>query len=308
MTTSGATLFQALSHLCSPVQREESAQLAGAGEVNLIYIHMEDIFKVDAQLGRAAWGCWCFSKDSSACPNVFFSGQGVSSPEWKPLFHSCLCGEKDSQSSQRTESCLGCRQSLTAPPGAQPWLLLSCLRDLGQEHQGLSGAWQPGSIPPPHPRSRAGQGQPKAHLKFMVRRQVWRPGRKPFCRPGSGLSLSWASRAGHSPMIVRQVQVGWDSPKVQVGCQCTGEEPRLRGQAGAALQWGRAGSLAVGHCGPWVPRAAGQELGSHWFRRGSLLSPMGSKRVLVALCRWAGERTAPNRANRLISSPLLILK
>lgn len=44
MTSSGATLSQALSHLCSPVQREEPGQLAGAGEVNPIHIPVEELF------------------------------------------------------------------------------------------------------------------------------------------------------------------------------------------------------------------------------------------------------------------------
>lgn len=110
MNSSGATLFQALSHLCSPVQREDPVQLAGAGEVNPIHIHMEELFKAGTQLGRAAWGSWCFSKDSSACPNVFFSSQGVSNPQWKPLYPSCLCGEKDSWLScwAVSPACAGC--------------------------------------------------------------------------------------------------------------------------------------------------------------------------------------------------------
>lgn len=136
---------------------------------------------------------------------------------------SCLCWVL-----QVLGSCWAVGRGHTAPPGAQPWLFLPCLRHPGpgSQHQ------------PHHPSQGAVQARdsPKPTRKFMVRWQIWRRGGEPLCRPGSGLSVSWRTRVGHSPMIVRQVRGDETGLRSRWGASARVRIRRLCEQAGAALQ------------------------------------------------------------------------
>lgn len=140
-----------MSHLCSPVQREEPAQLAGAGEVNPIHIHMEELFKVGTQLGRAAWGC------SMGDPKVFFLVRESETPsESHPSSHVCV--ERKTQSSWWTLSpaCAGLWQRPHCSPQSPARAVPEPPQGPGPGALRLS---RPGSRDQAH---RPDQGEPKA--------------------------------------------------------------------------------------------------------------------------------------------------
>lgn len=158
--------------------------------------------------------------------------------------------------------CWAVGRGQAAPPGAQPWLFLSCFRDLWQERRGLSRAWQLRSVPPPQPgreQGRPGTAQSPPASDVAGLEAKWEAILQARVSPGSHLgSQGWAQPHGCGAGPRR-----WDKSEVKVGCQSIPEDPQApwTGRGSSAAEDPRLSrNGAQVHGQQWLgrPRAAGQ--------------------------------------------------